>query len=93
MIMVANCPIMWQSKLQTETTLSTLVGNVLDMSLGRGHVKKSQGQNQLAGYIFDRIFSVTCPSRVPRVSHVSDTIKKQRKRESKFSKSSELALE
>ncbi len=57
-----------------------LDGNVPDMSLGWGHVKKSQGQNQMAGHIFDRIFSVTCPLRVPRVSHVSDTLKNTKKK-------------
>ncbi len=37
---------------------NSLVGNVLDtghvpdMSLGRGHVLKSQGQNHMAGHIF-----------------------------------------
>ncbi len=42
-------------------------GHVSYMSSGRGHVKKSQGQNHMAGHIFDRIFLVTCPSRVPGV--------------------------
>ncbi len=28
------------------------------MSLGQGHVKQSQGQNQMASHILDRIFSV-----------------------------------
>ncbi len=71
-------------------SVRNLVGNVPDMSLGRGHVKKSQGQNQMVDHIFDRIFSVTCPSRVLRVSHMSDTLKKQRKRESKSIKTSKF---
>ncbi len=65
-------------------------GHVPDMSLGQGHVKKSQGQNQMASHIFDRIFSVTCPSHVLRVSHLSNTLKKQRKRKRKIIKSSKF---
>ncbi len=75
-----------------------LVGNVLDtghvpdISLGRGHVLKSCWQNWMAGHIFHRILSATCLSCVLGVSHVFDTLKKQRKRECKSTKSSKFTF-
>ncbi len=53
-------------------------GHVPDMSSGWGHVLKSQGQNQMAGHIFCRNFLVTCPLHVLEVSHVCNTLKKEK---------------
>ncbi len=59
--------------------LVVLVRNVSDMSGGWGHVLKSQGQNQMASHIFCRICSVMCQQHVLWVSHMSYTLKRQKK--------------
>ncbi len=60
--------------------------------LGQGCVQKSCWQDWMAGHIFCKIWSVTCPPHVLRLIHVSNTLKKQRKREHELTKSSKFAF-
>ncbi len=58
--------------------------------LGMGTCPKIPGTESDDQPFFCRIWSVMCPLRVLRVSHVSNTLKKQRKTELKSTKSSKF---